>query len=390
VSKNDKVQHLRNEPRLRFKEFSYKYTGDYLGIFIKYITEKTNLGIGDLYVSTENIHKEFNGLSPVSLLTSIRATKVSEKNILISNIRPYLKKLDIAGFNGGCSSDVLCFDTNFNNNKYFKYLMQNDNFINYVMDTSKGTKMPRGDKQSILKYNVCIPNILEQNKIGDFISKIDTKIYLMQSKLENLKLFKKGYKQRLYKSLESKNSIEIKMKDILCEVVKKTSYSNQYEVLSSTTSGVYKQSDYFKSEIASKDNTGYKILKRNQFVMSPQNAWMGNYNLNTEIEIGIVSPSYKVFDVDSSISKPLFAELIDTNRFRYDIICSSEQGASIVRRNLNLADFMDIKIKIPSDKTHLNAVESLLDRINDKIKHSECHLKTLKQFKKGLLQKMFV
>ena len=63
------------------------------------------------------------------------------------------------------------------------------------------------------------------------------------------------------------------------------------------------QKEYFNRSIASDDNSGYKILKKNQIVFSPQNLWMGNINYNNKYEIGIVSPSYKVFDINKKFDK---------------------------------------------------------------------------------------
>ncbi|MEG1022803.1 MAG: hypothetical protein RSE50_15000, partial [Myroides sp.] len=63
--------------------------------------------------------------------------------------------------------------------------------------------------------------------------------------------------------------------NFLVEQNDKTSISNEYRVLSSTAKGLFYQDDYFKREVASKDNSGYKILRKNQLVFSPQNLWLG-------------------------------------------------------------------------------------------------------------------
>ena len=92
-----------------------------------------------------------------------------------------------------------------------------------------------------------------------------------------------------------------------CSKEKSTS-SGQHEVLSSTKDNIVLQSEYFNREIASKDNTGYKILRIHQLVFSPQNLWLGNINVNTKYEVGIVSPSYKIYD---------FGQLLLTNSFSF-------------------------------------------------------------------------
>lgn len=58
------------------------------------------------------------------------------------------------------------------------------------------------------------------------------------------------------------------------------------------------QEEYFKKQIGSKENKGYKILRLNQLVLSPQNLWLGNINLNQRFDIGIVSPSYRIYNLN--------------------------------------------------------------------------------------------
>ena len=69
-----------------------------------------------------------------------------KNNILVANIRPYLKKIWFADRDGGCSADVLVFEVNKKfDPKYVYYSMFRDDFFDHVMRGSKGTKMPRGD-----------------------------------------------------------------------------------------------------------------------------------------------------------------------------------------------------------------------------------------------------
>ena len=124
--------------------------------------------------------------------------------------------------------------------------------------------------------------------------------------------------------------------------------NNQHEVLSSTVNGLFSQREYFSKDIASKNNIGYKIIRLHDVVLSPQNLWMGNINYNDRFDIGIVSPSYKVFSITDNYDKRYIAALLKTNRALYDYMLVSEQGASIVRRNLNSEAFEQLVFKIPS------------------------------------------
>lgn len=113
----------------------------------------------DTYISTENMIENRGGISKAnSLPTVINVSKFTKDNILISNIRPYFKKIWLAEFNGGCSNDILCIKSKNENPLYLYFVLEQDNFFDYVMAGSKGTKMPRGDKDWILQYPIVLPS----------------------------------------------------------------------------------------------------------------------------------------------------------------------------------------------------------------------------------------
>ena len=100
------------------------------------------------------------GFHPAATLPTVNQVPlVEEGNILISNIRPYFKKIVFSDFTGGCSTDVLNFVSLEKKYKLYLYrILYDDTFFDYVMAGSKGTKMPRGDKQQIMDYDICIPD----------------------------------------------------------------------------------------------------------------------------------------------------------------------------------------------------------------------------------------
>lgn len=94
----------------------------------------------------------------------------------MANIRPYLKKVYLAEFDGVSNTDVLIFKSNGVYSHFLYHVLANDNFINYVMNSVKGSKMPRGDKTHIMQYNLSIPSSQEQNNIATFLDLIDKRI----------------------------------------------------------------------------------------------------------------------------------------------------------------------------------------------------------------------
>ncbi|MFQ7093128.1 MAG: restriction endonuclease subunit S [Ruminococcus sp.] len=125
---------------------------------------KDKVNIEDLtletYYSTENMQPNRQGAVQATTLPTIKQTTACKKgDVLISNIRPYFKKIIYCFADCGCSTDVLCFVPNKSEYSTFLYCaLYSDKFFDYMVAGSKGTKMPRGDKQQIMMYPICIPS----------------------------------------------------------------------------------------------------------------------------------------------------------------------------------------------------------------------------------------
>ena len=132
------------------------------------------------YILTENMLPNRAGITTATTLPTGELTPSFEiDDTLVSNIRPYFKKIWKATFSGGCSADVLVFKAKENVSKeYLYYVLADDEFFKYSMATSKGTKMPRGDKTSIMNYPVKLPPLPTQQKIAAILSSLDDKIEL--------------------------------------------------------------------------------------------------------------------------------------------------------------------------------------------------------------------
>jgi len=253
-------------------------------------------------------------------------------------------------------------------------------------------------KEKLRYFLISLPSLPEQQKIAEFLTAVDEKIGKLKRKKELLEAYKKGAMQKLFsQEIRFKDDQgnpypdweEKRLGDCLFERSEKTSVNNQFEVLSSTAKGLFRQEEYFNRQIASKENIGYKILRKNQVVLSPQNLWLGNINLNQNFEIGIVSPSYKIFEISSEVHQGYLGPYLRIPRMFYEYAQASEQGASVVRRNLDSDLFSQIAINIPSLPEQQKIAE-FLTGIDDKIKAVANQIDQAAQFKKGLLQKMFV
>ena len=140
------------------------------------------------YISTENMLPNRGGITKASSLPSTTYSRLFLKeDVLVSNIRPYFKKIWIAKFDGGCSNDVLVFRAKSHiDSKFLYYLLSDDSFFEYATLTAKGTKMPRGDKIAIMNYEIPIFPLKEQQKISKILSSLDEKIEINRKINENL------------------------------------------------------------------------------------------------------------------------------------------------------------------------------------------------------------
>ncbi len=131
------------------------------------------------YISTENMLPNKGGIYETITIPSGTVTVYQVGDILVSNIRPYFRKIWYADRDGGCSADVLCIRAKDNvDSKYLYYLLSQQAFFDYVMSGAKGCKMPRGDKNQIMQWPVSLPPLAEQKRIAAILGALDDKIEL--------------------------------------------------------------------------------------------------------------------------------------------------------------------------------------------------------------------
>mgnify|MGYP005875679441 FL=1 len=165
--------------------------------------------------------------------------------------------------------------------------------------------------------------------------------------------------------------------------------NNQHEILSSTVKGIFSQREYFSKDIASENNVGYKIIRLHDIVLSPQNLWMGNINYNDKFDIGIVSPSYKIYLIADGYDKKYVAVLLKTHRALYNYMLVSEQGASVVRRNLNTEAFEQLVFKMPTlDKQR--EIGCTISLLKFRLEIANMLIRSYESQKQYLLRQMFI
>lgn len=161
----------------------------------KYSSLRTKNITAENYISTENMLPDKGGIVGIESIPDVKsASKYEINDILLSNIRPYFKKIWHANCEGSCSNDVLVVKTTAGySSKFVYYVLCDNNFFNYATVTAKGTKMPRGSKDAIMKYLVPRLDIDTQERIASILSTYDDliennnrRIRILEQMAENL------------------------------------------------------------------------------------------------------------------------------------------------------------------------------------------------------------
>ena len=153
-----------------------------------YVTERVNNDTlnNKNYISTDNMFANKGGIGIASTIPDGKCTSFKVRDVLVSNIRPYFKKIWRASFSGGCSNDVLCFRTTKGTSSFLYHLLRSDVFFDYVMSGAKGSKMPRGDKQHIMNWTIPVFEKAIIISLEDSLEVIDDRVAIIQE--ENRRL----------------------------------------------------------------------------------------------------------------------------------------------------------------------------------------------------------
>ena len=161
---------IKTTPMLAYPKFETSLPTEKLGNIAPFVNEKVSYTriSPKSYISTDNMLQNKAGVEDYNGVPNIdRVTLYRKGDILISNIRPYLKKIYLAKAEGGCSNDVLVFRNtkDYILNDYLYDILSNDLFFEYMMTGKTGLKMPRGDKKMIPNFGIPVPSVEIQKKI---------------------------------------------------------------------------------------------------------------------------------------------------------------------------------------------------------------------------------
>ena len=393
----DNEQKTLNVPNLRFPEFEGEWQETRLKEISKFSKERLNsieLSCSN-YVTTENMLQDYKGIvSATNLPTNTNVVKFSKGDVLLSNIRPYLKKVWYADRNGGCSADVFVFKAlPICDSIFLHHVIANDRFIKFVMGGAKGVKMPRGDKEQMITYKVGLPCIEEQKKIANLLSLFDERISTQNKIIDKLQSLIKGIMVELQKQGQNKgNWRNVLLSKVLTERDERN--TNLYQVFSvSVSRGVINQVDYLGRSFAARDTSKYNVVHYGDLVYtkSPTGAYpYGIVKQNLNQENVAVSPLYGVY-IPNSLSvgtylHEYFRSEINTHNYLHPLI---QKGA---KNTINITNqrFLENSVPMPVCANELLLISKLLISFNDKIKYQQSILQLYQKQKQYLLRQMFI
>ena len=375
-------------PPLRFPGFTDEWKEVRLGEVADYVQKR---GRCRLYLSTENMLPDFQGIQECLLEQATSGILFQAGDVLVSNIRPYLRKAWLANKAGCCSADVLVFrHKSLLDPMFFYYIMANQKFIDYMMRAAKGVKMPRGDKGHVIQYPLRLPSLPEQRKIAALLSAIDERIETQSAVIKDQEALKAALLRRLFdRTLRFPGFTdewkEVKLGEVTCE--RNETNAPTLPLLSITVDkGIIPQTDSEKKDVSNADKSKYKRICSGDIGYNTMRMWQGRSALSF-VE-GIVSPAYTIVTPQKGVSPLFLSYLIKRPRMIYEFWTHS-QGLVEDTLNCKYKDFSQITIAIPS-LPEQRKIAALLSAIDERLAVEREYAEQLKLQKAYLLREMFI
>ena len=395
---------MSNVPRLRFKEFSYDFDNEVLADLLQITSKKfdpTKNQEVKKCIELEHLSQETGCLLGYTDSNEQDSIKNSFEigQVLFGKLRPYLKKYWQADFGGVCSSEIWVLNGIQLVNSYLYHLVQTSKF-NQIANVSSGSKMPRSDWQYMSQVPFNYPSKQEQEKIATFLTSVDTKIEQLSRKEELFKEYKKGVMQKIFaQEIRFKADDggdfpdweEKRLGDLTKVIVGGTpstsneSYWKNGSVPWLSSGGINDGNVTKASKLITQDgldNSSAKLMPKGTTLLAMTGATLGRVGYllietsGNQSVAGLV-PNHNFY------SKFLFYTLFKNKQ----TILSMAGGAA--QAGVNKATIESFKFKFPIVEEQTK-IANFLSSIDSKIEQVGKQLDESKQFKKALLQQMFV
>ena len=281
---------------------------------------------------------------------------------------------------------------------YLAYMLRSESTRAKIILLAQGISRYNISKNKVMEIAVSLPSLDEQKMIGQYFSQLDNLITLHQRKFEKLTNVKKSMLEKMfprngscYPEIRFKGFTDPweqrKFEDAFIERREKTVTENEDTLLSCAINGMFLNSELF-GHFRGTTTIGYLKVKKNDLILSAQNLHLGNANVNLRFEHGIISPAYKVYDLNNC--EPEFVQAWvkkeDTKNF---FLAATTEGASQCRKNIEWDTLGKQTICMPAIKEQAT-IGSFFKCVDNLITLHQRELEKLQGTKKALLEKMFV
>ncbi len=254
----------------------------------------------------------------------------------------------------------------------------------------------------VLHDRIFAPTTNEQKRIASFFTVLDQKIAQLKQKKFLLEQYKKGIMQKIFSQqlrFKDENGKEFpkwekkKLGDLTERVTNKNAANNLNVLTISAQEGLISQLEFFNNSVSSNNLTGYYLLAKDDYAYnrSYSNGYsMGAIKRLLRYEKGVVSTLYICFRFYEKSDTEFFEHYFESGITNKEIEKHAKEGArNHGLLNIGLADFFSIEILLPKPEEQ-NKISAFLTTVNNKINQCNNELQQTGQYKKGLLQNMFV
>jgi len=416
---------LRNVPKLRFSQFTDPWENEKLGELMtfkvtnSYSRDNLNYESGTVKnIHYGDIHTKFQTLFDLEkenvpyINEDIPLSRISEDfycqegDIIFADASEDLndvgKSIEVTNLNGEkLLSGLHTLLARPQKNIFFKgflgYLLKSDSVRNQIKREAQGSKVLSINAGRISNIYLSFPSFSEQHKISECLSLMDKRIQTQKKIIGDLKLLKKEITKKIFNQkikFKTCNQEEFpiwkltKLENILIKYEERSTYSNQYPILTSARTGIYFQKDYFDdNEVASKDNTGYNIVPRGYFTyrhMSDDIVF--KFNINNLCDKGIVSTLYPVFTT-KGVNDYFLKEYLNEGQEFKNYALLQKQGGSRTYMYFNKLNKLALYFPCIQEQTK---IAEFLSKFDAKINLENKLLTQYENQKKYLLQNLFV
>lgn len=405
----------RNVPKLRFKGFEDEWKKDVLLDLVERVVRKNK---GNITQKPLTISAQYGLIDQEEFFNKVVASKNLEGYYLLNKGEFAYNKSYSTGYpfgavkrldkyeNGAVSTLYICFKPKKNVNsdyltQYFESNKWNKEISMIAVEGARNHGLLNISVADFFDTIHSIPSLEEQTKIANFLSNVDKIIEEQEGKVKDLELYKKGMMQKIFKQ-------EIRFKDDngqdypeweekkLSEVLTETKAKNTGDLKVCSVAvkkGVIDQIEHLGRSFAAKDTSNYKLVKKGDLIYTKSPTGKFPYGIVKQSfldEDVIVSPLYGVFEPMNYflgyILHSYFYYKENTNNYLHSIV---QKGA---KNTINISNetFLSKKIRLPINLEEQTKIANFLSNIDKILEEENKKLEDLRQWKKGLLQQMFV